>query len=240
MKRVTALLLAALAVVLAQVAGAEEAKDEAVKAAMAKIFGPHAVESVSPAPLPGFSEVVMDGEVLYVSNDGHYLFQGNLIDMEARRNITEERRGSMRVAAIDAVPESSMIIFPAAKPKHTITVFTDIDCGYCRKLHSEIKQYNELGISVRYLAFPRAGIPSPNYDKTVSVWCAADRNAALTAAKAGGEVEKKSCDNPVEQEYKLGVKLGVRGTPTIFMSDGRMVPGYMPPARLAVELGAGS
>lgn len=240
LKRVTALLLAALAVTLMQVAGAEEAKDNAVSAALTKIFGPHAVDSVNPAPLPGFSEVVMDGEVLYVSNDGHYLMQGNLIDLEARRNITEERRGSMRVAAINAVPESSMIVFPAAKPKHTVTVFTDVDCGYCRKLHSEIKQYNDLGISVRYLAFPRAGIPSPNYDKTVSVWCAADRNAALTAAKAGGEVEKKTCENPVEQEYKLGVQLGVRGTPTIFMSDGRMVPGYVPPARLAAELDAGS
>lgn len=267
MKRVIALCGAALGFALMQPTWAQEAprpaeaaaqapgatpgpKQGPVEAAMAKLLGEHAdtkVDSIGESPVPGFSEVVVGTTILYVSNDGRYLFQGNLIDVDGRRNLTDERMAQLeetaapkRLAAINALPEASMIIFGPDQPKHTITVFTDLDCGYCRKLHSEIKQYNALGIRVRYLAFPRAGIPSDSYDKTVSVWCAQDRNAALTAAKAGAQVAKKTCDSPVGRQYDLGKQLGVTGTPTIITDTGRTIPGYVPPERLAKELGGGA
>ena len=126
-----------------------------------------------------------------------------------------------------------MIIFPASKPRHTLTVFTDIDCGYCRKLHSDIDKYNDEGITVRYLPFPRSGPDTPSYYKAVSVWCSDDRRAALTRAKAGQDVPNATCDNPVRASLALGHKLGVNGTPALILEDGHLLPGYVPPKKLA-------
>jgi thiol:disulfide interchange protein DsbC len=186
----------------------------------------------------GVSEVLMGPAVFYITNDGRYLFQGSLIDMKTREDLSETRRKETRIAAINDFGEDRMIIFPAKEPRHTITVFTDIDCGYCRKLHSEIDKYNAAGITVRYLLYPRSGPNSPSYDKAVSVWCKEDRRQALTDAKAGIQLAKADCDNPVKEEYDLGGLIGVRGTPAIILEDGEMLPGYVPANKLAKSLDA--
>jgi len=194
------------------------------------------IGEITASPVAGMSEVLVGPSVMYMTNDGKYLFQGNLIDMKTRKNLSEDRRNKVRIAAINDLGEDKMIIFPAEKPRHTISVFTDIDCGYCRKLHSEIGKYNDKGITVRYLSFPRTGLNSPSYDKAVSVWCEKDRKQALTNAKTGKVLPKANCDNPVREEYELGNAIGVRGTPAIILEDGEMLPGYVPPDRLAKAL----
>jgi thiol:disulfide interchange protein DsbC len=131
-----------------------------------------------------------------------------------------------------AIPESSMIVYKAENEKHVLSVFTDIDCVYCRKLHQEMAQMNELGITVRYLAFPRAGLNSPSYDKAVSVWCAGDRNAAMDSAKGSGQIEAIKCDAPVAMHMQVARQLGVNSTPSLVLEDGRLQPGYAPPKQL--------
>jgi thiol:disulfide interchange protein DsbC len=189
--------------------------------------------SVDATAVPGLFEVVVGGHVLYMSEDGRYLIQGDLVDLQTRENITDVRRAAMRKALIDAVPESSMIVFAPKVVKHTVTVFTDIDCPYCRRLHKEVPAMNKLGIKIRYLAFPRAGVNSPSFKEAVSVWCSKDPAQALTDAKAGKKVPVATCDHPVLQHMALGEQVGVTGTPAMVLEDGRMVPGYMPATRLA-------
>jgi len=168
-----------------------------------------------------------------VTNDGKYLIQGSLIEVKSRTDLSEVRRKAIRLDAVNAVGEDNMIIFPARKPRHTITVFTDIDCGYCRKLHKEVGQFNDKGITVRYLMFPRSGVNTPSYYKAVSVWCEDDRNAALTESKAGKTLPKADCDNPVKAHMELGKLLGVSGTPAIVLDDGELLPGYVPAVKMA-------
>ena len=132
--------------------------------------------------------------------------------------------------------EDSMIIFGKDTLKHTVTVFTDIDCGYCRKLHNEIKKYNKLGIRIRYMFYPRAGIGSDSFKKAEAVWCSKDRAKALTQAKNGIKVTSKKCDNLVAQHYAMGNLIGIRGTPALVLEDGSVVPGYIPAARLSAGL----
>jgi len=207
-----------------------------VKKMLADLVPGRKPDSIIPAPIPGFYEVSFNSTVIYVSQDGRYALEGDLLDLKSRRNLTEDRRSVKRLAALSSLSEDKMIIFAPKEVKHTITVFTDIDCGYCRKLHSQISQFNAEGIKVRYIAFPRDGLASPSYEKAVSVWCAADRNTALTRAKLGQEIEPKKCDNPVKMEYELGRKVGVTGTPAIVLEDGSMLPGYIPPQQMALML----
>ncbi len=191
-------------------------------------------DSVAPAVIPGLYEVVLGGQVLYLSEDGRYVVQGDILDLGSRDNLTENRRGEMRGKAIEAVGENNMVIFaPEGPVKHTVTVFTDIDCGYCRKMHSQMTAYNKEGIKIRYLWFPREGIGSESFNKAVAVWCADNRQDAMTKAKRGENVERKICDNPVQAQYDLGQKLGVRGTPSLILESGEMIPGYVPPTQLA-------
>jgi thiol:disulfide interchange protein DsbC len=159
-----------------------------------------------------------------------------LFDVDAKKNITESKLGAVRKAALDKIGEQDMIVFKAPNSKYTVSVFTDIDCGYCRKLHSEIDQYLAQGITVRYLFFPRAGKGSESYNKAVAVWCAADKNKALTAAKKGDAFDSKSCDNPVDKHMQLGEDFGMTGTPMIVTAKGNILPGYVPAAQLAKVL----
>jgi thiol:disulfide interchange protein DsbC len=204
-----------------------------IEAALERVIPHGKPDSVKPSPIPGLYEVTYGSALVYVSADGRYALQGDLIDLETRSNLSEHARASKRLAALKELAGKDFIVFAPEHPKHTVTVFTDLDCTYCRKFHSEIADYNKLGIAVRYAAFPRSGIGSPSYDKAVSVWCAKDPKAALTQAKAGKEVEKKICDNPVKEEYLLGQQIGVSGTPTIILEDGTSLPGYVPPLRLS-------
>lgn len=190
-------------------------------------------DSIKPTQMPGLYEVVVGPKLFYVSEDGNYLIQGSMIDIRANADLTEPRLAEARIGALNKVGLDKMIVFKPKITKHNVFVFTDIDCGYCRKLHSEIDQYMKQGIEVRYLFFPRAGEGSESWQKAVSVWCAKDRNTALTKAKKDEKVETKQCDNPVEEHYALGNALGVQGTPMIVTEKGSILPGYVGPAQLS-------
>jgi thiol:disulfide interchange protein DsbC len=213
---------------------------EAVKKSLRSVLPDTKPSSISPSVIPGVYEVVLDSEVVYVSENGRYLLQGNLIDLQEQENLTEARRARLRKTALEGVDEASMIVFSPEHVKHTVTVFTDIDCGYCRKLHSEIDEYNHRGIKIRYMAYPRAGMHSPSYRKAVSVWCADDRKQAITDAKKGKAVTPKTCPNPVAEHMALGAKLGVSGTPALVLDDGTLLPGYLSPLKLSRILEAHS
>jgi thiol:disulfide interchange protein DsbC len=183
-------------------------------------------------PVAGIYELAHAGEVSYVTADGKYVFSGDLFQVSTQGefpNLTENRRREMRQQLMAAVPDGQMIVFGKAGAPHTITVFTDIDCQWCQHLHSQIDQYNELGIRVRYLAFPRSGPNTESWHKAEAVWCAKDRNTALTAAKRGERVPGASCDATVAGQYDLGGQVGVSATPAVVFGNGELVPGYLPP-----------
>ncbi|MDH5446643.1 MAG: DsbC family protein [Gammaproteobacteria bacterium] len=203
-----------------------------IKAMLAKQMPGLKVTEINKTPLKGIYEVIMPPQIIYVSSDANYVISGNLINANTGDNLTLPQRDKVRAQAVDMLGEKSMIVFAPKKTKHTITVFTDIDCGYCRKLHKEVAEYNKLGIAVRYTAFPRAGIGSESYKKAVSVWCASDRKAAMTKAKNGQNVPDKDCKNPVADHYRMGEQLGISGTPALVTESGQVVPGYVPAQRL--------
>ncbi|MCU0934948.1 MAG: DsbC family protein [Gammaproteobacteria bacterium] len=217
---------------------AQEAVPAAVSQALAKLIPDMAPTSVKPAPAAGLYEVVYGPEVVYVTADGAYLLKGDVIDLKTQDNLTEDRRTAARLKALEDLGEANMIVFGPKDAKHTVTVFTDVDCPYCVKVHQEVPELNRQGVKVRYLAYPRAGVGSPGYRKTVSVWCAPDRNQALSDAKSGKAVPEKTCDSPVDEHYMMGQMLGISGTPTLVLDDGRMIPGYVPAARLVQALNA--
>jgi thiol:disulfide interchange protein DsbC len=234
MKKVFVAVLAMLA--LPVVAADNSESVQQLKGEMVKIFG-SVPDAVTEAPIKGIYEVSYGPKLYYVSLDGRYLFTGELYDLKNQTNLTENKRAGARLKILSGVDESSMIVYKAkGEEKHVITVFTDIDCGYCRKLHSGMAKMNELGITVRYMAYPRAGLNSPSYDKAVSVWCAKDRHKAMDQAKAGKPPEPATCDNPVKEQMALGQLVGVTGTPAIVLKDGTLMPGYLPPKQLALSL----
>ena len=232
----TRLLAGALLAVVSCAALAAEKGEDAARAAIQSLVPGASIDSISESVLPGFYEVIIEGQIAYVSTDGKYLVQGSIYDISTKTDITENSRAALRREALKAVGDDKRIVFAPEKPKHTISVFTDIDCGYCRRLHQQMAEYNELGIAVEYLFFPRAGIGSESFDKAVHVWCAADRKDALTAAKAGEAVEAKTCDNPIEEEFALGRKIGISGTPAVIAEDGTQLGGYVPPEQLLQRL----
>ena len=194
--------------------------------------------AVSETPIDGILQVQVGGEILYTSSDGRYMLQGRLIDLDTRADLTEQAKAAGRIELMDGIDESKQIAFEPEETEYDLVVFTDIDCGYCRKLHSQVAEYNEAGIGIRYMAFPRAGIGSNSYNKFVSVWCADNQQSALTDAKAGVDPEPLQCENPIAEQYQLGQALGVTGTPALLMKDGQLIPGYVPPEKLKERLDA--
>ena len=195
------------------------------------------VDAVRTSALPGIYEVAHGGEVLYVSSDGRYALSGDLFDTDSGRNLTEQRRTEVRGAALHALADADTIIFGPKTARDTVTVFTDIDCPYCRKMHSEIAEYNRLGVRVRYAFYPRSGPGSDAWKKAVAVWCAPNRQDALTRAKAGAAVPPRDCPGaPVAKTWELGRELGIRGTPGVFTDRGDYLSGYLPPQRLLERL----
>jgi thiol:disulfide interchange protein DsbC len=189
------------------------------------------------SPIPGIYELTRGAEIAYVTSDGKYVINGDLYDIAANDNLTEQHRRDTRVKLIAAIPESEMLIFGPKDPKYTVTVFTDVDCGYCRKLHSHIADYNRLGVRVRYLFYPRSGPNTESWTKAEEVWCSDNRNDALTRAKLGEELKAKPCpNNPVARHYALGREFDLQGTPAIVMADGEVLPGYLPPDALIQHL----
>jgi thiol:disulfide interchange protein DsbC len=192
-------------------------------------------EDLRASPVPGIYELAHNGEVSYVSADGAYVFAGDLYQVTADGefpNLSEARRREARRALLAAIPAEQMIAFGPADAPHAITVFTDVDCQWCQRMHAEIAAYNAAGIRVRYLSYPRTGPDTEAWHKAEAVWCAADRNAALTAAKQGKDVTPRSCDAPIARHYELGRQVGITGTPGVLLATGEMIPGYLPPRRM--------
>ena len=215
---------------------ADKPEDAAARQALKGIVPDTKIGAIEAAPLPGYRQVLIGSQIVYVSNDGKYMLSGTLYDVASKRDLTASRLAVDHKKKVDEVPMAKRIVFAPDKPQYKITVFTDIDCGYCRKLHSQIAEYNKRGIEVDYLFFPRSGLNSPSYDKAVSVWCAKDRKTAFTEAKAGKTPAPAKCDNPVAEEYKLGAQVGVDGTPTIFAPDGTKIGGYLSPNEMVAKL----
>jgi len=183
---------------------------------------------VAMSPIPGLYEVTMGGLIAYVSADGKYLLSGNVYDLDSQVNLTASRRNAARAKALAAVSESNMIVFGPANAKMTVTVFTDIDCGYCRKFHSQIADVNKAGVRVRYMMYPSTGPDTESWRKAEQVWCAADRREALTRAKRGEAPKGKACgDAAIKSQYELGADLGVEGTPAVFTQNGDYIGGFL-------------
>ena len=195
--------------------------------------------NITESVVAGFYEINVGSKVGYISVDGRYLLEGELYDLVDSRNLTEDSRSRARVDMLDGVDPAQMIVFsPKDRPvEHTITIFTDIDCGYCRQFHREIDQVTALGVEVHYLFYPRTGPDTDSWDKAERVWCADDRNTALTNAKLGGSVPESTCsENPVSAHYDLGHQVGVTGTPSIYTASGRHIGGYLAPQQLLSTL----
>lgn len=208
------------------------AGDEALKAKFESLIPGMKIDSIQPLADTAFYEAVIGGEVIYFSKDGKYAIQGDVIDLTTRQNLTEVKRVQLKEKALASLNEDDMIVYEPKKVEHTITVFTDIDCGYCRKLHQQMADYNDLGIRIRYMAFPRSGPGSESYNKAVSVWCADDQQQAMTDSKLGMDVAQLNCENPVSAHFEAGRKMGVTGTPALFLENGELLPGYVPPQKL--------
>lgn len=217
---------------LALLGGMAQADTKAVEDALKQALPTIKPDAINPSPIKGIYEVVVGARLFYVSEDGRYLMQGSMVDLKSREDLTEKKLSEARLGALQKLGTEQMIVFKPKILKHVAYVFTDIDCGYCRKLHSEIDQYLREGIEIRYLFFPRAGKDSDSYHKAVTVWCAKDRNAALTKAKNGENLARKQCDNPIDEHMALATAMGTNGTPMIVTEKGAILPGYVPAAQL--------
>jgi thiol:disulfide interchange protein DsbC len=217
---------------LALLGGMAQADTKAVEDALKQALPTIKPDAINPSPIKGIYEVVVGARLFYVSEDGRYLMQGSMVDLKSREDLTEKKLSEARLGALQKLGTEQMIVFKPKILKHIAYVFTDIDCGYCRKLHSEIDQYLREGIEIRYLFFPRAGKDSDSYHKAVTVWCAKDRNAALTKAKNGENLARKHCDNPIDEHMALATAMGTNGTPMIVTEKGAILPGYVPAAQL--------
>ena len=186
------------------------------------------ITSVQPSPIPGFLEMSLGAELFYVTDDAKYFIRGDIFEVKSRANITEASRSAARGKYLAQIDPESTILFAAEDSQYTVTVFTDIDCGYCRKLHREMADYNEAGISVRYVFFPRSGPGTPSWEKAEQVWCSDSRQDAMTRAKSNLPLQAKDCGTtPIAAHYEIVGELGLRGTPAIFTEKGQHVMGYM-------------
>lgn len=209
----------------------------AIQAKLNEIIPDAPAAKIEKSPVAGVYQVSVGPNVIYMSADAKYLFNGSLVDLTTRENLTESAKNNARMQALAEIDEASMIVFPAkGKVKHTLTVFTDIDCPYCKKFHNEVLKLNENGISVRYLAFPRSGPQTPSYDKMVSIWCAKDRVKAMDESKQGKDVAIAKCENPVMAHMIQAQNFGISGTPTLILDNGQMIPGYVPAQELIQAL----
>ena len=215
---------------------AADAASTKIRAALAKAVPNAPIEEITPTPVKNIYAARIGAQTVYVSADGKFLFTGDLIDLETRTNLSERAREKQNSAALARLGADKTVVIGPAKPRHVVTVFTDVDCPYCAKLHLEVPALNKEGVQVRYVFFPRAGLDSESYRRSVAVWCAPDRGKAMGVAKAGGELAMKQCDNPVAEHYRLAQQLQVQGTPAIFLANGSVIPGYVPAEKLTAIL----
>jgi len=192
--------------------------------------------SIAESPLPGILQVRLGSDIVYMTSDGRYLLQGRVLDLDTRQDITDQAKSQIRRELIDGIDYDQLISYGAEDSEFEIIVFTDVDCGYCRRLHQQVDEYNAAGIRISYAAFPRAGAGSETFRKMTSVWCSDDQQAAMDLAKGGGTPEPAECDAPVSEQYQLGQAVGVTGTPALVTPGGDLIPGYVPPNDLRVRL----
>jgi thiol:disulfide interchange protein DsbC len=218
-------------------AAAAPAPDE--RAALARTIGAEPDE-LRPSPIKGIYEFTRGANIAYVTADGRYYFFGEMYDRESGANLTADRLGAIWLKAInEKVPESEMLVFGPANLRHTVTVFTDIDCGFCRQLHQDVPELNKKGVRVRYIFFPRTGPGTESWRKAEAVWCSPDRKVAFTRAKLGEDVRAKACGaTPIKRQYDLARELGLTGTPGIVTDRGQFLSGYRQPEQLLQELDA--
>lgn len=210
--------------------------DQAIRQSLKSLDADLPIDAIAESPMSGIYQVQLKGgRQLYTSADGQFLIQGYLFQVKDGKavNLTEIEESRSVAKEINAIPASEMVVFAPKAPKTHITVFTDTDCGYCQKLHSEVPELNRLGVEVRYVAFPRQGLNSPAAKELASVWCAKDRQEAMNRAKTRQSVPEADCDNPVAKQYQLGQMIGVNGTPSVILANGKMIPGYQPAPQLA-------
>lgn len=236
MKLFKVLLKISLALSAVNVVAAEQVEDRLING-LKQAFPDIDISQVNSTPIKNIYEVMIGPDIVYMTGDGRFILKGDLIDMQERRNLSEDLRTQSRVDLLKKISDSEYIEFASKDSKDTIYVFTDVDCGYCRKLHRDVPELNKNAITVRYLAYPRAGVGSSTFQQMANIWCAEDRPQALTDAKNGKPAKTSNCKNPVEEQHVLGKKMGVRGTPAIFLESGRALPGYMPPDDLLRALG---
>lgn len=237
----SAIILPAL-IALWSAAGAAEELGAELRARLERIAGEvtngQAADDIRATPIPNLYEMQYGTEFIYITGDGRYVLTGaDLLDLEERENLSERYRNHYRARSLYAIPPEEFIEFAPSRPRHVLYVFTDVNCGYCRRLHSDVPELNRNGVAVRYLAYPVIGDPVGAKRAMESVWCAADRRDALTKAKAGLEVAEASCASPVDKHTRLGRDFGITGTPAMYTEDGRELPGYLPPGRLIQALG---
>jgi len=235
MKKIT-LLVVALATLASGSVFADQITDN-LKQKLKSVIPNETPKSISKTPIPGLYEANYGMQIYYISEDGNYIVDGEIINLATRTSLTSSAISIARKDKIASMPADQSIIFPAnGDTKHVITVFTDIDCGYCRKLHNQMAEYNDLGIEVRYMMFPRAGLQSDSFKKAVSAWCAEDNRGELTNAKNGKSIPSLECNNPIAAQYLLGQEVGVTGTPAIVTESGQIIPGYRKPADMLQAL----
>ena len=239
MNRIPLLIMALMTCLLMtsmNVSAADNQSFDAVEAKIRTLVPNAKTIAVSETPINGVLQVQINSDIVYVTDDSQYLLQGQIMDIDTKANLTDQAKSGIRLSLLEDLKKDEQISFAPEEPKYELLVFTDIDCGYCRKLHNQMDGYNEQGIAINYMAFPRAGIGSDSYDKFVSVWCSADQREAMTLAKNGTDPLPQKCPNPIADQYELGRELGVTGTPALVTNDGTLIPGYMPPAQLRQRL----
>lgn len=217
-----------------QAVAADDAELQHVRQTVAGMFSGIDEEDIYASEVDGWYTIRKGAIIAYISGDGRYLLQGDLIDLEAQVNLSENDRNAARVKMMSAIGDGDVITFSPETVRHQIAVFTDIDCTFCRRLHNQIDEYLEEGIEVRYFLYPRSGPASESWVKAERVWCSDDRNEALTLAKLDREFQSRECDSSiVSKHYSMGQDVGLRGTPAIVLEDGTLFSGYLPPKQLA-------
>lgn len=221
------------------VAADDAAELKRVQDRVAALFGEIQPENVAASPVGGWYTISRGAIIAYISADGRYLLQGDMIDLDTQVNLSEGSRNDARQKMLNSYPEDQMIVFSPEVKRYSVSIFTDVDCTFCRRLHSQMDEYLAEGIEIRYLLYPRNGPTSESWTKAEQVWCADDRGAALTQAKLDEDFETHSCDpSVISTHYAMGQDVGLRGTPAIVMEDGTLLSGYMPPAQLVEALAA--
>jgi thiol:disulfide interchange protein DsbC len=233
------ILLSAIALVASADAIAQDDSEEiaAVRERVTGLFGEIEPQHVMASPIDGWYMVRKGAIIAYISSDGRYLLQGDLIDLDQQVNLSEASRDEARQAMMSAVPREHMIVFSPDEVKYSVSVFTDVDCTYCRRLHSQIDEYLAEGIEVRYLLYPRNGPRSASWGTAEQVWCSDNRNEALTLAKLDQKFPTRECDSSmVSTHYLMGQDVGLRGTPAIVFENGQLHSGYVSAQELSEQL----